>query len=266
MSDSPPESSPKKADPKKNASDTIGGKIDALVACLVEINNRNRQEDSAHTERQYRLEKKLFWLEFAGIIGLAVYCVFTAMEWNTFDSEREMMGKEFAASQTNFATQLNEMREQRVLDERAWLGFTSTFALNHPYDGEHNIGIQATVVNTGKTPAMVENVHLSVGIINDPFIGTNWTTNWFLERDYTGFIVPPNGQNSLMFFEAKPIGSDNFVLLSNKKQVHIFVIKIRYRDVFGNLRYTESPGFAITGTVESALGELRPAIGSGIMR
>jgi len=113
MSDSPPESSPKKADPKKNASDTIGGKnICARWRVLSKLTIANRQEDSA-TQRDSIARKKVVLAGICGELSGWPSIAFLPLWKEYFDSEREDDGKEFAASQTNFATQLNEMREQR---------------------------------------------------------------------------------------------------------------------------------------------------------
>jgi hypothetical protein len=171
------------------------------------------------------------WTEFKRQADAASNQVIVAASQLKETREQDMAEREAARQQ------LAIMQSNSIIEQRAWLGFASTFSLMHPYDGEHNIGIQTTVINTGKTPGMVESVHLSVGTINDPFVGTNWTTNWFLEKDFRGFTVPPNGINPLNFSEQSPIGVGNFELLLNKRQAHIFCIKIRYRDVFGKIRF-----------------------------
>lgn len=140
-----------------------------------------------------------------------------------------------------------EMRNTQIEDERAWIGISGAGLLN-AYSADH-IGLYFDIVNTGKTPAMIEKVDMLIGTSAAPF--TN--INWFFKTNLVGETIAPNGTLAIMMHEPNPIGKEGFALLNDKKRKDYFVVKILYKDVFKNVRHTDG-GFIVTGTEK----ELRP--------
>jgi hypothetical protein len=87
-------------------------------------------------------------LEFLGIIGLAIYCVYTVKEWSVFSREANTFDDEVKAVRMNSTNEQN-MAE---LEERAWINPGKiTRALT---DTNTIVYYTLTITNVGKTPAL----------------------------------------------------------------------------------------------------------------
>lgn len=114
-------------------------------------------------------EKATLLLEALGILGLAVYCIYTVLEFKTFDSERQLMEAE-----------QKENRLARELDERAWVT-AYKFEKNN---GEYRVLCR----NTGRTPALnVDSDVRSTQVFNDAETAT-WMEN--PPGPYAGVLGP----------------------------------------------------------------------------
>jgi hypothetical protein len=165
MANLPPENNPEQTRPKQRATDAICNKIDALSTNLTVINQANQDADAANQQTRDRCEaqrevreNRMFWLEVFGIIGLLIYCIFTGLEWRTFDSERQTMEKEFLAGETNVQRQLAVMQEQ-IEDaraaQRALLKFGEfTAKIVRKTTNEFSFTVYEPIKNVGNTPAI----------------------------------------------------------------------------------------------------------------
>jgi hypothetical protein len=139
--------------------------------------------------------------------------------------------------------QWREMEQTRVLDERAWIGVIEP-SFTAPYSPEDHVGMGVKIANTGKTPALIENIKILIGTARVPFTNVNWffETNGDLE-----VVIAPNGHNVSVMHEPNTIGERGFLLMGEKERQDYFVWKITYKDAFNNIRHTEA-GFVVTGT------------------
>jgi hypothetical protein len=131
------------------------------------------------------VEKGILYAEVIGIIGLAAYCWINWKEWKTFDSERQTIEIEFKTGQTNsimqllaMQRQLDEMKNARMLDERAWIDpYLITRWSDNGYSSSWYDILRFK--NIGKTPAF--RVFAAIGITNSyggvPIFKTNFPPN-----------------------------------------------------------------------------------------
>ena len=89
--------------------------------------------------------------------------------------------------------------------------------------------------NTGKTPAAVEGIDVSVAAVDVT------TSRQFpiLSRHGASRSVAPGARESISVFEPKPLSDAGFAALVSGHVKHEFVIVVRYRDVFGEAHRTE---------------------------
>ncbi len=235
MSDSsPPENSSKQTKPEQPPPN-IGDKIDALIAALTAINQANRDADAAHEKTRDRHEERMFKLERAGVIGLGIYCIFTALEWQTFNSERVTMENEFLATQTNVVQehelsrrqadaaekQVAEMQKEHRLDERAWVYPDQMLADKTP-DG---VTFRVSFKNTGKTPAL--NVSVVMGFVQvAAFIPAK---DDFLRAQTTSAVLPGGSMN----INTPTVSEKIIQVVTNGGDGYVFGT-VWYDDVFTN--------------------------------
>jgi hypothetical protein len=141
MEPSPPVGDSENAKPEKDSPKSDNNEIGTVVAALVKINRANRKADGAEYERNHSREKRRFVIEIIEVSLIFVYAIFTIMEWNTFNSERETM-----------ETELREAKDQRVLEERAWL--MPSYPRIETNKTGTNFICYIPFINTGKTPAL----------------------------------------------------------------------------------------------------------------
>jgi hypothetical protein len=214
----------------------------------------NEGKPTHHQSVPNWVEKWTLVLEFAGVIGLAFYCWVNWREWRTFDSERQTMESEFKASQAVADNQLREMQQSRVLDERAWISIKD-IGLLLPYSAEH-VGISLNLVNTGKTPAYMDSFYEVAELVSE-----SSTNILYKDELTTNVTIAPNGNVSFLMNEPDPIGEDKFEILEKGGLQCVFVVKIVYRDAFGNIRHTFG-GVSITGAKDILLnGRIAPSFG-----
>ena len=167
--------------------------------------------------------------EYIELALVAIYAFVTILEWRTFDSERKTSENEFLASQTNAARQLDEIRKDRTLDQRAWVA---------PFEMEAEAGtIQTNTTffilkfkNTGKTPALrfSEAHHYAYGVnsvpTNDPDIPP------------ASLMIAPDG---VCWIRVGPISPEEIAAIKSGYTVPLCVFgKFTYDDIFGNHHWT----------------------------
>jgi hypothetical protein len=125
--------------------------------------------------------------------------------------------------------QYSEMRQQRILDERAWVA-PFEMSLERGVTDTNYVFLKLEFKNTGKSPALkVSEAHgFTVGFnnvpTNDPIIPTN------------SMMLAPN---STTFIRSQPIyymDIENFI--ANDAPACIYG-KISYEDIFGNRHWTQ---------------------------
>lgn len=118
------------------------------------------------------IEVSTLLIEFLGLAGLVWYCIVTQYEWNTFDSERQTMEKEF------------------LTGERAWV---APFDMSFIAEKEQTNWVTCKLLfkNTGKTPAL--NVTISAALGSAQFVpNTNpppISGPFMLTPDGTAFVM-----------------------------------------------------------------------------
>lgn|SRR5665213_1382385 len=175
------------------------------------------------------VEKLTLILEFLGIVGLGIYCWINFRELQVFDSERKTMEGEFQASQVIAERQLNETKQARILDERAWISISNMTNLL-PEANATNV-IQASFNNTGKTPA------IKVEAVMD------WTTDMKTIPKEDGIPNPrivsglyqPGG---VQFARTKPIPASVFQSVKIGGPLYIFGT-VWYDDIFGKHHWSQ---------------------------
>lgn len=146
----------------------INAAAEKIIAALTRINRANRKADAAEHKRTDSREKRRFVIEKIEIALIAVYAFVTVFEWQTFNNESMTMKNEFLAGQTNATQQLtvlqgqlDEMRKDRNLDERAWI---DPYQVTRWSDNEFSNSwyIILHYKNIGKTPALRTQVAIGV--------------------------------------------------------------------------------------------------------
>jgi len=92
MDSLPPPSDAENPPRKQGASEGQNDKIESLINALIDIEKANSDADSTDRNRSHKREIWHTWLTVIEIMLVAVYAVFTVLEWRTFDSERQTMG------------------------------------------------------------------------------------------------------------------------------------------------------------------------------
>jgi len=141
-----------------------------------------------------------------------------------------------------------ESHEQRIVDQRAWI------SLDHPgaigYSAQH-IGFGADVLNSGKTPAYVTNIHIS---ISGAFPKSANPRPFYAKDIGQNTAIAPNQTQHIMANSSLEIGEERFRSLIAWESELYFSVKIEYGDAFGNIRHTEGcfkfsgPKEAVTAT------------------
>lgn len=221
----PPESNPKQPKKEQYASDAKEDKIETLVSTLVKINQSNRKADNAEHKRTDRREKRNLWMHIVEIILISVYAVFTILEWNVFNTERQTMEKEFLAGVTNsqeqlntLRGQLNEMKRARELDERAWV-FVD-IKDNGLIKQDTNVVFQAIIKNTGKTPAKI------TGDVSHLAVSTNEIPKYDAIVSGISAMLIPNSEHKL------PSPTFPGFILEQNMTIYIYGT-VWYDDIFG---------------------------------
>ena len=178
-------------------------------------------------------ERWKYEIEFAGLLGLIFYCFVNWKELRVFDSERQTMEKEFLVGQTNSADQLkalqgqlDETKQARIQDERAWVYVTiprDAWAVS-----TNDSTVNLIMKNVGKTPALITS---EVGFLTE-------NTNVIKLRDPIGksdsLVVIPNSEAKLII--AIPVNVDLRILQNAK--VYVFGT-VNYSDISGNSHWTQ---------------------------
>ena len=193
-------------------------------------------------------EKWTLWLEVAGVLGLAFYCWVNWREWRTFDSERQTMEREFLANQSSalanydvairqlksmqeqsdaMQMQLDEMRQTRFTDERAWV--IPSVGDNVLINTATNVFIfQTQIKNEGKTPA----------IIIGTFVGQTGNINSIPQNDPD--VTPTSGilsPSESLTLKSSQIPTQAVIGIANKIPWYIYG-SVLYEDVFGHRHLT----------------------------
>lgn len=134
-------------------------KILAETRPPTELPHSTNNPKNTKTHKPNWCETGTFWLEVAGVLGLAFYCWVNWKEWGTFDSERVTMEKE------------------SVLDQRAWIGPGKIDRSSS--DGTNNCFYILHFKNIGKTPAfkVVAVFNVATDINSIPIFGEETPTN-----------------------------------------------------------------------------------------
>jgi hypothetical protein len=153
-------------------------------------------------------------LEFLGIIGLTIYCVYTYKEFKTFDSERQIMEQEFKDGRLNFQAA-----------QRAWLATYEVKLITN------NSAISFTVnfKNTGETPA----INVKIVFLQSPEITTNEWLN--LPPPTPRGFVPPQGIYSL----TSPTFGQELVKYMQSGEPYYLYGEIWYDDIFGRHHWSQ---------------------------
>ncbi len=204
--------------------------------------NENQPENNANPGKPHPpnwCDIATLVIEVLGIIGLGIYCGYTIAEWKTFDSERQTMEREFAASQTNtieqmkvLRGQLDEMKNGRLLDERAWVVVVA-YTNNQTAT---NISFNVTAKNTGKTPALNFTMWVETqGSTNANGFGCVLPATY--PRPEQLQLLPPDGVSS-KGTEGKPTDIKIGDLIGAKKTNYFLDGIIKYDDIFTNHHWT----------------------------
>jgi hypothetical protein len=152
-----------------NSENVNSGDKQTLQSAIVPPPNPPDATSARQNEKKSFCEKWHHEIEFVAVLAAVIYAVFTWMEWKTFDSERMTMEQEFRTGQTNalqqlrvFQDQLEEMKQARMEDERAWVFVTIP---NNALDvSSTNAVITIMDKNVGKTPAVIMSTFGSMAI------------------------------------------------------------------------------------------------------
>jgi hypothetical protein len=193
-------------------------------------NYRGGEANFPHKSVPNWVEKLTLILEFLGIVGLGIYCWINFRELQVFDSERKTMEGEFQASQVIAEKQLNEIKQARMLDERAWISI-SNMTNGLPPETNGTIVMQVTYNNTGKTPAINAECVLA------------WTTNIKTIPKEDGIPNPrivsalfqPSG---VQFGRTEPIPGSVIQGVKNGGPLYVFGT-VWYDDIFGKHHWSQ---------------------------
>jgi hypothetical protein len=109
-----------------------------------------REENESNAERQHRLEVGKFRLEgLAVFLGMCAFCVYI---FQGCEAKRQADAAE--KQLTTMQGQLQEMQEDRNLDERAWVLTTGDLDYDKTKGPDKNYKFNIFFKNTGKTPAL----------------------------------------------------------------------------------------------------------------
>jgi hypothetical protein len=179
------------------------------------------QEKITHWEYFERFVK---CIECVALIGGVATAIFIGYQWKEMRKASEDAEKTIALSQG----QLDEMKQDRILDERAWVAPFEMIAENSISDTNNTV-FKLRFRNTGKTPAL--NVSESHDIAG--WVGAVPTNNPPIE--ICSMMLAPDGISFIGF------KIDNYTVSAIKGGYSPFFVygKISYDDIFGNHHWTE---------------------------
>jgi hypothetical protein len=138
--------------------------------------------------------------------------------------------------------QIYEIGQDRIISNRAWV--SGSLPTINGYSAT-NVGLRVDLVNSGKTPAYVDKIEVSVTAFGD-----GYSNNIAVNQPTQKHIIRPDGASRIVIGELNPIGKPAFDSLSGGEIRHGFYIKIWYRDAFKNKRHT-CIGYSIGGSLDS---------------
>jgi hypothetical protein len=154
------------------------------------------------------------------VAAAIIYAWFTIQEWRVFDSERRTMEQEMV-----------EMREGRILDERAWV--TAFHIASYPSErGSNWIYFGVDFKNTGRTPAANATIwfgEFSIDQLPKEFPPTN-------AHEETSLIAP--GATLSMDTRYLPLFKEGEAIENGHKLFLMGVVK--YDDIFGKHHWSKS--------------------------
>src|ERR1035437_5363053 len=252
-----------KGDDKKDISAQKGGDSDNKVGesiigksghppqvphAVTAENKANDKAEPPHQSVPNWCEICLLILEFVGVVGLGIYCVLNYLEWQTFDSERKTM-----------ETELTESRQQRMQDERAWVG-TGGGGLMMPYSAAH-IGLYIIFFQSWKNPAYIDNIDIVVSAAD-----INKTNQNVVYRDsLAGSFIAPADSMKVMMNRETHFTEAQFTKITNYQAKVYFDITIKYHDIFNRCHETRQIYFLFGKEGDFAPGETIPTEKGGGM-
>jgi hypothetical protein len=121
---------------------------------------------------------------------------------------------------------LYQSRRSLEIDQRAWVGVKGVH-LNVPYSAQH-LGITVDLANSGKTPAQINSIHVTVVSSDKP------DTLIFEKHLGEGMTVAPTATSPLSINESSPISDATFERLQAHQVQHLFRGVVTYRDIWNN--------------------------------
>lgn len=160
---------------------------------------------------QQKRERPQFWriVNRIGVIAAIGYAVVTYLQWR-------------------------DLKRNFEADERAWIS-SQGMHLHVPYDQSH-LAVTADLINTGKSPVLIDHIEVRIGESSAPFT----TTSWFMDLHLSGGSLGPNAVFPLTLGEGdNDIGEEKFNLMQDRKLRHDMWATIWYTDVFGHSHSTD---------------------------
>jgi hypothetical protein len=142
------------------------------------------------------------------------------------------------------ATTTGSTEEAMKIDRRAWVGLGDA-SLGQPY-ARTNLGMTFVFENSGKTPADVDGIEVTVAAVAANSNRRSKISSW----QAGSRSIAPGARESLAVFEPRPLSNAGFAALLDRRVRHEFSIIVRYHDVFGDTHRTDVCR-AIEGSVDA---------------
>jgi hypothetical protein len=188
-------------------------------------------------------------IEIFGICAAVIVVFVNSCQW--VESKRQA-----DTAETQLTNQMFDMR----LDERAWLNIRNP-VVQYPANQTGRFGLQVEYLNTGKTPAKIKSMHITIGTSKEPFTDTEWLVDTNVNP--SGMLAPNGPQLSLWHV---PMALDENMVdeVAAHRRRYYFVWDVFYEDVFTNIHETRT-GFTVKAWMDDENGKILDGYGDEIM-